>query len=198
MVASCALLCNQLLMQARKDRMRGWKPFFQEWGIDEDAAQVLDFIDALDVDEVCRIYATRFLEKAGSAGSINVNALLRLCQTRRDENKLQDQFLLSGASNSLMKDLFNLSKNICSYRRRMLGIEATCGKDRGCPQDPADILAPWMDAASERDLRKRYLIVQAETGYSLAIIHRVITAATNQRDPLLFNRQDNNQVRSVA
>lgn len=101
-----------------------------------------------------------------------------------EENRLINRFIVNGASNSQIHDLFGLHAQETGWRRRVLGVAAPAGRIMRYDH-PYRVLKVWQAISAQYpDERYRYLaILEQINDITLGQVHKIVTQAAGLLAP---------------
>lgn len=173
---------QQLLMawvsSATNAHTENYKSFFTFYGINRELTARVTGVSIVRLERACNYQARKLLAKPDQGElTLSINPILESLVRELDEEKLIDDFILAGASNTILAETFGLRACVTKVKREMLGYVPKPGRknvDRGMDTFYKISNVYFPKLKTTKDKRRLWLDVADETGFSLDCVYRVI------------------------
>jgi len=188
MVYGATMFLKEVVLAAMNAYRNHNLKFFEMHGIDRALVADIMSLDTWHIDELCRNHA-HLLLKNNPGGmplqNLDVNRFLQNQKQHIEDERMYRQYLVAGASNTLVADFFGKRASECAVTRSELGIKTCCGR-KNEPKYPGvkdEVYSAYLEQMKElRDPRKAYLAVRDGTGHALDFIHKTVNYWEDLRD----------------
>jgi len=176
LIAAQAQMCKEWVSACFTNHRNSRLAWFDHYGIDPDLVGRCRWADAGVVETAIKYYADRM--QFNHAFIICPNDIMRLIEREVEADKLIDQYLAQGASNSLMKDLFKLQSMDLAARRARIGVCSKLGRrcvEKLSEEERIELIETYTEEKRVgEDERRLILRVSTITGVSTEVVYHTL------------------------
>lgn len=151
--------------------------FADSLGIDTKLLKNIESLTAREMEIVARKYADKTFGQMGDIDSAVLSDALNLKSVKRSDSQRVDQFILRGASNACLMELFGWQTAHLSGRRSVLGYKAKKGRAyQPTEQAKDDIYHYWLGIKIESDLdyADKIYMCSVDTEYPINVVYKLV------------------------
>ena len=168
---------TKLLLLVIEASHNGDLSFAQSVGIDTSLLKNIENLTARQMEQVARDYAEKALGQIVEVDNKALASALDFKSAAQSDSERVDEFILRGASNECMMELFGWQTSQLSGRRTVLGYKAKRGRAYQ-PSEKAkeDIYHYWVDIKTEAqlDYAGKILKCSIDTGYPINVVYKLV------------------------